>query len=159
MKVPQVAPAATQRSPKQQPSVQVEPAQQGCGLGLGAPQATGAPLLQTIPLPLTACPEATQLVPSQHPPPEHFIPGQHGKPAAPHWAQAPALQVAPFWHMVPSAMHCPVPLSQQPAVQALLAQQGSPTPPQARHTSPPQAVPAAVQARPAQQICPAAPHC
>jgi hypothetical protein len=52
----QVPPTATQRSPKQQPPLQVLPAQQGCGdgVGLGAPQAVAAPLAHTMPLAIIA---------------------------------------------------------------------------------------------------------
>lgn len=81
-----------------------------------------------MPEPAGASPEATQLVPSQQPPPLQELPGQQAWPGAPqvvHWVPVhmPALHAAPL------ATQRSLRASQQPALQLEPKQHGWPGPP------------------------------
>ena len=175
---PQVAPAATQVVPAQQP---LEPhvafAQHACP---APPHAVNVPALHTMPAaPFAPSGMQVLLVVSRHAPPLQVVPAQGGWNAPPQVVQLPALhtlvplQVVPpqhGWPSPPQPAQAPVarhwsprpqvvpvltqrlvPLaSQQPPVQVLPAQHGWPTPPQAWQRLPPHTVPAP-QAWPGQQ--------
>jgi hypothetical protein len=69
---------------------------------------------------------------SQHPPPVHWLPWQHGSPVEPHGTQVVPLHVAvPPEHCSPSNRHSCVVGSQQPPLHAMpVVQHGSPLYPQ-----------------------------
>ena len=90
-----------------------------------APQATALPLEQTMPAVPVLAPDATQLAPTQHPPPPHTLPGQQACPGPPQTGHAPAAQVAPLEQVDPALMQLLFPESQQaPAEQDWPAQHG-----------------------------------
>lgn len=157
---PQLAPAATQTPPVQQPlPLQLRFAQQGPA---GAPQATKLPFRQTVPVaPAALSPEGMQLfeVASRQAPLAQGVvaPAQGGWYGPPQATQLEPEQL-PVAHAAPGATHWPVAPSQQPLLQLLPAQHGSPGAPQARQPLPEQIVAAPVQLPPAQQGSPAPPQ-